>query len=822
MLSLRATGAPWPCSAAGRASLAGRARRCACGGSPRAAVRLQRRRELALRPRARSGLFSHTYNPHYFINPPAFSYLLHVVFDAGSAARAGVGQALRDRPHERLRRRAAASRRCSAPPRSALLTWPGARLFDRRGRADRGARCWPSRSCRCFYSHLALNDVPALAPVCLALLGVGDVYRRTARATTRRRARPRPGLRDQVHGRDRRAAARSPRALADAGAAAPRSAGCCWPACWRWRASSSPTRTRCSTSTRSATGLSHQSEASATAAASSGLDTTPGSSTTLELTWGLGWVPRAGRARRRARAARLARPRGWRSCSSRRRSCSWSSWAPRTASSARWLLPVFPLLCLLAGVGGGRARRSGSARACAAATRGASPACSARCCARRGSSTRVHIDACCRATTPASSRATGWSRTCPTASKVVVEPIVPDAWAADARRASARARGNGFALDQVADHARAPTTPGGGGVIQHRGLRAHHPPGAGRLLRPRRLLLGRDGLDPVRARLAEPGEVPQARSRYYAALERDAELVYEVRPVRRRRGPVPFNYRLVLRRLPAGLRAAGPRGRIYRLCRRPVLSQPYPRRAHRDRAPRRPTTSISRAPIELAERGRGRTSPEPDGRRRGRPRRRGAGRGLPRRLRRAARRASRRCARAANADPPGRRCTSRWSPAATRARRRRAPTRSSRPASPASWSPPTTRPRRPPAAASGSCATRASRSRSPTASSRPARGCSTSRSASTRAPGRPWVLFKSAMTLDGKVATRTGDSKWISGDDSRRARAPLARGVRRRRVRHRHRARRRPAAHRPHRATSTASRAGSCSTPRRACRWTPR
>ena len=35
---------------------------------------------------------------------------------------------------------------------------------------------------------------------------------------------------------------------------------------------------------------------------------------------------------------------------------------------------------------------------------------------------------------------------------------------------------------------------------------------------------------------------------------------------------------------------------------------------------------------------------------------------------------------------------------------------------------------------------------------------------------RPWVLFKSAMTLDGKVATRTGDSQWIS-DDSSRARA---------------------------------------------------
>ncbi len=34
--------------------------------------------------------------------------------------------------------------------------------------------------------------------------------------------------------------------------------------------------------------------------------------------------------------------------------------------------------------------------------------------------------------------------------------------------------------------------------------------------------------------------------------------------------------------------------------------------------------------------------------------------------------------------------------------------------------------------------------------------------------GRPWVLFKSAMTLDGKVATAAGDSRWISGEESRR------------------------------------------------------
>ena len=33
--------------------------------------------------------------------------------------------------------------------------------------------------------------------------------------------------------------------------------------------------------------------------------------------------------------------------------------------------------------------------------------------------------------------------------------------------------------------------------------------------------------------------------------------------------------------------------------------------------------------------------------------------------------------------------------------------------------------------------------------------------------GRPLVIFKSAMTLDGKVATVSGDSQWISGEASR-------------------------------------------------------
>ena len=86
--------------------------------------------------------------------------------------------------------------------------------------------------------------------------------------------------------------------------------------------------------------------------------------------------------------------------------------------------------------------------------------------------------------------------------------------------------------------------------------------------------------------------------------------------------------------------------------------------------------------------------------------------------------------------------------------------------------------------------------------------------------GRPLVIFKSAMTLDGKVATRTGDSQWISGEASR-ARA------------HRWRAESDavavgigtaladdPRLTARIEGVARASRAAWCSTPRRACRST--
>jgi hypothetical protein len=39
------------------------------------------------------GLFGHDLNPHYFVNPPAFTYLLHAVFAVWFGGREGVSDA---------------------------------------------------------------------------------------------------------------------------------------------------------------------------------------------------------------------------------------------------------------------------------------------------------------------------------------------------------------------------------------------------------------------------------------------------------------------------------------------------------------------------------------------------------------------------------------------------------------------------------------------------------------------------------------------------------------------------------------------------------
>src|SRR6185503_20950296 len=57
-----------------------------------------------------------------------------------------------------------------------LLAWAGARLFDRRVGLV-AAALLAVAFLAVHYSHLAVNDMPALAPLCLSLVGAAGVYR---------------------------------------------------------------------------------------------------------------------------------------------------------------------------------------------------------------------------------------------------------------------------------------------------------------------------------------------------------------------------------------------------------------------------------------------------------------------------------------------------------------------------------------------------------------------------------------------------------------------------------------------------------------------
>ncbi|HVW18747.1 MAG TPA: glycosyltransferase family 39 protein [Solirubrobacteraceae bacterium] len=123
------------------------------------------------------GLFGHSWEPpgRYFVNPPAFTYLLHVVFAVWFGGREGVYHAFATDPGAVF----AVGRVCAAVL-GTLAVWlvylAGARFFDRRV-GLLGAALMAVSFLPVFYSRLALNDVPTLAPLCLSLWGVAGVLR---------------------------------------------------------------------------------------------------------------------------------------------------------------------------------------------------------------------------------------------------------------------------------------------------------------------------------------------------------------------------------------------------------------------------------------------------------------------------------------------------------------------------------------------------------------------------------------------------------------------------------------------------------------------
>jgi hypothetical protein len=120
-------------------------------------------------------MFSHGLNPRYFVNPPALTYVLHLVFDVWFGGAHGVTREYELRPGEVF-----LVARVTVALLGTAAVWMlyllGARLFDRRtgllAAAIEAVAFLPVS-----YGHLALNDAVTLLPLTLSLFGSAGVMR---------------------------------------------------------------------------------------------------------------------------------------------------------------------------------------------------------------------------------------------------------------------------------------------------------------------------------------------------------------------------------------------------------------------------------------------------------------------------------------------------------------------------------------------------------------------------------------------------------------------------------------------------------------------
>jgi len=504
------------------------------------------------------GMFGHSYNPGYFINPPAFTYLLHAVFWVRWGGD-GVQVALAENAGDVFVVARAASAVLGTVA-VGLLAWAGARFFDRRTGLV-AAALLAVAFLPVHYSHLALNDVPTLAPVALALVGIGGVLHRgrlldfgiagvglglacatkytagivllclLAAALLGRR-----DLRGLVLAGALALAAfavANPYALLDFGAFRD--------------------------------GLNEQASASSDGGGKLGLTEPSGILYYLRTTlWGLGAVPAAGvllgvvwLLRGRWRIAVVLAP------------------APllfllfmgtQDRFFARWLLPVYPILCLLAAHGAVRTFESLPrlrVRPAWAAAAAAVVLCA------QGLVLSVHNSALL-AREDTRQLAREWLiGELPEGEKLVVEPVAPDQWAMDAGDPS-EVTGNG---NRWIKWSTSRSRVNNDGTLRRGGVgrtvkledyeRTTRPELVGAYARGGYCLVLTGSTQFGRA-YAEPEEVPEA-IRYYDELRRRGRVVFSASPYDPGEGPVPFSFDDSFNYRPLAYARPGPEIVIYRL-----------------------------------------------------------------------------------------------------------------------------------------------------------------------------------------------------------------------------------------------------------------
>jgi 4-amino-4-deoxy-L-arabinose transferase-like glycosyltransferase len=513
------------------------------------------------------GMFGHDWNPNYYVNPPAYTYLVHIVLGVWYGGRAGVSNAFAADPTGIW-----VMARMLAGALGTIAVWllylAGSRLLDRRA-GLLAAGIFAVAFLPVFYSKLALNDVPTLAGLCLALWGIAGILR-FGRARDYVFAGIGLGLACATKytggivllallgavgaqfavGGGKRFALRglaiaAASALAAFVVANPYSVldfGAFWE------------------------GLTHQSDASGDAAGKLGLTQDNGYLYYLwSFGWGLGWIPLilavGGAVRLWFDERRLV----------------WVLVPPvvlfvlfmgsQERYFGRWLMPVFPFVCILAAYAAIELADWASRRSPALKPTFLALAVVAVC--GQGFVYSLHSGlVLSREDTRNLTRA--WMvANVPAGKKVVVEPVVPDQWAQDIGNPLPIVpngnRWNKYPLSRSQIDPKTGERVSGEGVVVN--IEDFE-----RVLRPELVdffeqqeycwvVVG----STQRGRAeAEPRVVPNAL-RYYAELERRSKVVYAASPYSKGKGPVGFNFDWTFNYYPLAYNRPGPEMTIYRL-----------------------------------------------------------------------------------------------------------------------------------------------------------------------------------------------------------------------------------------------------------------
>ncbi|HWY17871.1 MAG TPA: glycosyltransferase family 39 protein [Solirubrobacteraceae bacterium] len=505
-------------------------------------------------------MFGHSLNPHYFANPPAYTYVLHYLLAVAYGGTTGVRHALAMHPTGVF-----TLARVAAALLGTLALWllyaTGARLFGR-GVGVLAAAIEAVAFLPVFYAHLALNDVPTLAPLTLSLLGTAGVLR-SGRAREHLLAGAGLGVacaskytagivlvpylaavaaRYLDVAAERGSADAGRRALAGSALAAATAIGAFVIA--------NPYALLDYADFHSE--LVHQSTLSVEVQGKLGAPHGGGLAYYLwTLTWGLGWAP--------ALAALAGALSVWR----RERALGWllvpapllylAFMGLQGRYFGRWLLPIFPILCLLAALFAAQlvdavARRRPRLRVVAAVLLVAALLV-------QGLVYSVHAGrVLARADTRNLTRA--WMLAHISAgAPIVVEPIAPDRWGARwSKYPSLLARiSSTGALE--------PDTTARVGIEDYE--RTLAPALIGYYQAHGYCWVVSGSTESGRA-FADPREVPLAVA-YYRALARSGEVVYRASPYAHGEGPVTFGFDWSFDYYPLAYHRPGPYMTIYRL-----------------------------------------------------------------------------------------------------------------------------------------------------------------------------------------------------------------------------------------------------------------